>query len=63
VWSDDPESCADNSVAIDGASHARQVKSDDLDKRGYPSSPGRGLDVGLTIPTLKKCSVEKLLKR
>jgi len=40
VWSNDPESYVGNSVAIDRASHARQVKSDDPDKTGYPSPTG-----------------------
>jgi hypothetical protein len=62
VWSDNPKSYVGDSVAIDRASHARQVKSDDPDKRGYPSPPGRGLGVGLTTPPHKKCS-EKLLKK
>jgi len=30
------------------ASHARQVKGDDQDEKGYPGPPGWGLGVGLT---------------
>jgi len=30
------------------ASHARQVKGDDTDKKGYPGPPGWGLGAGLT---------------
>jgi hypothetical protein len=36
------------------ASHARQVKGDDPDKKGYPGPPGWGFDVGLTTPHSKK---------
>jgi hypothetical protein len=32
------------------ASHARQVKGDDPDKKGYPGPPGWGFGVGLTTP-------------
>jgi hypothetical protein len=44
------------------ACHARQVKGDDPDKKGYPGPPGWGLGVGLRTPSHKKCFVEKLLK-
>jgi hypothetical protein len=36
------------------ASHARQVKSDDPDRKGYPGPPGWGFGVGLTTPHIKK---------
>ena len=36
------------------ASHARQVKGDDSDKKGYPGPPGGGLGVRLTSPPHKK---------
>jgi len=36
------------------ASHARQVKCDDPDKKGYPGSPGWGLSVRLITPLRKK---------
>jgi len=35
-------------------SHARQVKGDDPDKKGYPGPPGWGFGVGLTTPPSKK---------
>jgi hypothetical protein len=36
------------------ASHARQVKGDDPDKKEYPGSPGWGLGVRLTTSPCKK---------
>jgi len=36
------------------ASHARQVKGDDPDKKGYPGPPGWGFGVGLTTPPSNK---------
>ena len=36
------------------ASHARQVKGDDPDKKGYRGPPGWGFGVGLTTPHSKK---------
>jgi hypothetical protein len=35
------------------ASHARQVKGDDPDKKGYPGPPDWGLGVRLTTPPHK----------
>jgi hypothetical protein len=46
VWSNDPESYAGGCTATGRASHARQVKRDNLDRKGYPGPPGRGLIVG-----------------
>jgi hypothetical protein len=40
------------------ASHARQVKGDDADKKGYPGPPGWGLGVRLTTPRRKKYCYE-----
>jgi hypothetical protein len=45
------------------ASHARQVKCDDPDKKGYPGPPGWGLGVGLTTPHSKKLIVTKVEER
>jgi hypothetical protein len=36
-------------------SHARQVKGDDPDRKGYPGPPGWGLGVRLTTSPLKNC--------
>jgi hypothetical protein len=41
------------------ASHARQVKGDDPDKKGYPGPPGWVLGVRLTTPPRKKNTVTK----
>jgi hypothetical protein len=46
-----------------GASHARQVKSDDPDKNGYPGPPGWWFVVGLTTPHYKKLIVTKVEQR
>jgi len=40
------------------ASHARQVKGDDPDKKGYPGPAGLGLGVRLTTPPCKQNSYE-----
>jgi hypothetical protein len=45
------------------ASHARQVKGDDPDKKGYPGLPGWGFGLGLTTPHGKKLIVTKVEKR
>jgi hypothetical protein len=57
VWSHDPKSYAGGSVWYWWASHARQVKGDDPDKKGYPGPPGLGFGVGLTTPHSKKLIV------
>jgi hypothetical protein len=45
------------------ASHVRQVKDDDPDKKGYPGHPGWGIGVGLTTPNRKKiCCYESRAK-
>jgi hypothetical protein len=45
------------------ASHARQVKGDDPDKKGYPGPPGWGFGWGLTTPHSKKLIVTKVEQR
>jgi hypothetical protein len=44
-------------------SHARQVKGNDPDKKGYPGPLGWGLGVGLTTPHSKKLIVTKVKQR
>jgi hypothetical protein len=45
------------------ASHARQVKGDDPDKKGYPGPLCLGFGVGTTTPYIKKLIVTKVEKR
>jgi hypothetical protein len=44
-------------------SHARQVKGDDPDKKGYPGSPGWGLSMRLTTPSRKIILLRNLKRR
>jgi hypothetical protein len=46
--------------ATNRASHARQVKGDDPDKKGYPGPPGWEFDVGLTTSHSKKLIATKV---
>jgi hypothetical protein len=46
AWANDPEIYAGRSVATGRDSHARQVKGDGSDKKGYPGPPSWGLGVG-----------------
>jgi hypothetical protein len=41
------------------ASHARQVKGDDPDKKGYPGLPGWGFGMGLTTHCYESWTKEK----
>jgi hypothetical protein len=45
------------------ASHARQVKGDNPDKKRYSGPPGWGFGVGLTTPHSKKLIVTKVGKK
>jgi len=53
-WLYDPESYAGGSVTTGRASHAREVKGEDVDKKGFPGFPGWGLGVRLTTPPRNK---------
>jgi hypothetical protein len=44
-------------------SHARKVKGDDPDKKGYSGPSGWGFGVGLTTPHSKKLIVTKVEQR
>jgi hypothetical protein len=54
VWSYDPESYADGSVASGRASNAGQGKGDDPEKKGYPCPPGWTLGGEASNPRRKK---------
>jgi len=43
------------------ASHARQIKGDDPDKKGYPGPPGWGFGVGLKPHPVKKFIFTKVV--
>jgi hypothetical protein len=43
--------------------HAREVKGDDPDKKGYPGPQGWVFGVGLTTPHSKKLIVTKVEQR
>jgi hypothetical protein len=45
--------------ATSRVSHARQVKGDDPDKKGYPGPPGLVFGVGLTAPHSKNLLLRK----
>jgi hypothetical protein len=45
------------------ASHARQVKGDDPDKKGYRGPPGWGLGLRLATPPRKKILLRNLKRR
>jgi hypothetical protein len=59
VWSHDPKRYAGGSLPTGRASHARKVKGDDPDKKGYPSPPGWGLGMRLKTPPHKKYIITK----
>jgi hypothetical protein len=62
AWSNDLESYAGGIVVTGRTSQSKNVKGDYPEKVGYTGPTGLGLCVGLTIPSHKKCFVEKLLK-
>jgi len=63
AWSEDPESYASSSIATARISHARQVKADDPDDKGYPVLPGWELGVRLTTSPRKKSFVSRTPQR
>jgi len=44
------------------ASHSRQVKGDEADKKGYPGPPGGGLAWGQQLHAIKKLLLRKSSK-
>jgi hypothetical protein len=63
LWSYDPKSHVAGAYATDRASHAREVKGDDPDKKGYNVPPGWGFGVGLRTPHSKKLILTKVEQR
>jgi hypothetical protein len=63
VWSHDPKSLLAVAYATGRASHARQVKGDDPDKKGYPGPPDWGFGLELTTPHSKNLIVTKVEQR
>jgi hypothetical protein len=51
AWPNDSESYADGKVATGRVSHARQVKGDNQNKKGYPGPPDEGLGREVNSPT------------
>jgi len=49
--------------ATGSTSHARQVKGDDPDKKGYSGAPDCGLGMRLTNPPSKKNSYQTFKKK
>jgi hypothetical protein len=45
------------------AFHAKQVKGDDPDKKGYPGPPGWEIGLGLTNPHSKKLIITEVEQR
>lgn len=48
MWSNVSDSCAGGSVATGRACHARQIKGNDVGKKGFSVPPFWGLGMGLT---------------
>jgi hypothetical protein len=59
AWSLDPDSHASSGITTGGISHVVHVNGDDSDKREYHGLPGLGM--GLTTPSIKAVTVEKVL--
>jgi len=54
-----PRAMSAVAYATSRASHARQVKGDNPDKKGYPGPPGWGFGAGLTNMSRKNQNVAK----
>jgi hypothetical protein len=64
VWSYVSDSYAGGSVATGRACHARQIKGDDIDQKGFHVSPFWGLGKGLTShKNMHCCEASKIVKR
>jgi hypothetical protein len=61
VWSNYPESYTGSSISTDRASHAKQVKGDDPDKRDILVLQAGGWSWGYNSTPENTCSIEKLL--
>ena len=48
--SNDAESCAGCGIATGGVYHAKEVKGDDRDAKGYPGPPGWRFGVRMASP-------------
>jgi len=62
VWSKDPEKYARGSITTGKASHARQVKGDDPNKKGLLVLQFGGWVLGFNPTPIKICCIEKVLK-
>ena len=62
AWSKDPESYAGGSVATGTTSHARQVKGDDPEEKGYAGPPCCGSGVRRMTSPRKNVFVQNTSK-
>jgi hypothetical protein len=62
VWSNDPVAMLAAAYATGRVSHARRVKGDDPDEKGYPGPPGWGLAWGCVGYTVKNLLLRKSKK-
>ena len=62
MWSNDEKTCAGSSITTGRASHARQVKVDDPNKKGYSGPPRGGWAWSYQPTSLKIYCFETLRK-